>query len=41
MLNKVDQILQVIEWFNQRLFSIEARLKVVEKGLRTDAIVKA
>ena len=39
--NEVDQILQVIERFNQRLFSMEARLKAVEEGLRTDAVVKA
>jgi hypothetical protein len=27
-------VLQVIERFNQRLFDIEDRLKVVEKGLK-------
>ena len=35
--NEVDQMLQVIERFNQRLFSMEARLKAVEEGLRIDA----
>ena len=39
--NEVDQMLQVIERFNQRLFSMEARLKAVEEGLRIDAVVKA
>jgi len=34
-------MLQVMERFNQRLFSIEARLKAVEEGLKIDAIVKA
>jgi len=32
--NEVDQVLQVIERFNQRLFGMEARLKVVEEGLK-------
>ena len=39
-LNEVGQMLQVIKRFNQRLFSIEARLKVVEEGLRINAVVK-
>ena len=37
-------MLQVIKRFNQRLFGIEARLKVVEEGLKKtkiDAAVKA
>ena len=41
MLNEVDQMLQVIKQFNQRLFSIEMYLKAVEEGLRIDAVVKA
>ena len=39
--NEVDQMLQVIERFNQRLFNMEARLKAVEEGLRIDAVAKA
>ena len=37
-------MLQVIKRFNQRLFSIEARLKAVEEGLKEAkiyAVVKA
>jgi hypothetical protein len=37
--NEVDQMLQVIERFNQRLFNMEARLKAVEEG-RINAVVK-
>ena len=33
-------MLQVIERFNQRLFSMEAHLKTVEEGLRIGAVVK-
>ena len=37
-------MLQVVKRFNQRLFDIEGRLKVVEEGLKEakkDAVVKA
>ena len=43
-LNKVYQVLYVVERFNQRLFGIEAQLKAVEEGLKEakkDAAVKA
>ena len=43
-LNKVYQVLQVVERFNQRLFNIEDRLKAIEEGLKEakkDAAVKA
>ena len=39
--NKVDQILQVIERFNQQLFGMEARLKAVEEGLKEARIYAA
>ena len=42
--NEMYQVLQVIERFNQRLFSIEDRLKAVEKDLKEakqDAALKA
>ena len=34
MSNKIYQVLQVIERFNQWLFNIENQLKVVEEGLK-------
>jgi hypothetical protein len=42
-LNEVYRILQVIEQFNERLFSMEERLDVVEADLeaKADAAVKA
>ena len=33
-LNKIHKVLQVVEWFNQRLFSVEDQLKAVEEGLK-------
>jgi len=42
--NKMYQVLQVVERFNQRLFDIEDRLKAVEEGLKDakkDAAAKA
>ena len=43
-LNEMREVLQVVKRFNQRLFSVEDRLKAVEEGLKEakkDTTVKA